>query len=168
MVPFLDFPNRRGQNVGGGLFEQKTRRAQRHHLLDIRVITVRGENEHLRAGNGFEDLPGGFQAVEQRHRDVHHHHGGTKFSGQGHRLAAGFRFADHLDIPFGFQQGPKAFADNRVVFRQQNSDAFYGRGLFHRFSMSGVSGLIGSSAPGWFRKESAPGWWCPGRGRIRC
>ena len=104
----MDFPNRLGQNVGGGLFEQVSRRAQRDHLLDVGVITVRGENEHLGVRDGFANLPGGFQTIEQRHGDVHDDHGGTKFSGQFHRLAAGVRFADHLDIAFGLQQRPEA------------------------------------------------------------
>ena len=102
-VSLLDFANRLGQNVGGGLLEQVSRRAQRGHLLDVGVITVRGENEHLGVGKVFANLPGGFQPIEQRHRDVHHHHGGTEFPGQLHGLAAGVRFADHFDIAFGFQ-----------------------------------------------------------------
>ena len=62
---------------------------KRDHLLDVGVITVRGKNEHLGVGDGLANLPGGFQTVEQRHRDVHHDHGGTEFPGQCHRLAAG-------------------------------------------------------------------------------
>jgi hypothetical protein len=45
--------------------------------------------------------------------------------GQLHRLAAGLRFADHFDIVFGLQQRPKALADNHVIFRQQDGDAFH-------------------------------------------
>ena len=124
-VSVLHFPNRLGQIVGGGLFEQKSHRADRDRLLDVRVIAVRGENEHLGAGNGFANLPRGFQPIEQRHRDVHHDHRGAKFLGQCHRLAAGLRFADHLDIGFGLQQLPKPLADDHVVFSQQDSDAFH-------------------------------------------
>ncbi len=107
------------------MFEQKPHRAQRDRLLDVGVIAVRGEDEHLGAGNGLADLPGGFQPIEQRHRDVHHDHGGTKFPGQFHRLAAGLRFADHLDIGFGLQQLPKPLANDHVIFRQQDGDAFH-------------------------------------------
>ena len=106
---------------------------RRGHLLDVRVIAVRGENEHLGVGKGFANLPGGLQTVEQRHRDVHHHHGGTEFPGQLHGLAAGGRFADHLDVAFGLQHLPKALADDRVVFGQQDGDAF------HRHSRFGSS-----------------------------
>ena len=130
----MDLANGCGQNVRGGLFEQKSRRAQRGHLLDVSVITMRGENEHFGVGKVFANLPGGFQSVEQRHGDVHHDHGGTKFAGELHGLAAGFGFADHFNIGFVFQQGPKTLADNLVVFRQQNSN------LFHSHSKFGFSG----------------------------
>ena len=119
----------------GGLFEQKSRRAQLGHLLDVSVITVRGENEHLGVGKVFANLPGGFQPVEQRHRDVHHDHGGSKFPGQLHGLAAGFRFADHFNIRFVFQQCPETLPDDLVIFRQQDSNSF------HRPSDFGVSGF---------------------------
>ena len=125
MFSFLDLANRRGQIVRGGLLEQKSRRAQRCHLFDVSVIAVRGENEHLGVGKVLANLPGGFQPIEQRHRDVHHHHGGAKFSGQLHGLAAGLRFADHFDVGFVFQQRPKALADDLVVFSQQDSNSFH-------------------------------------------
>ena len=99
----MDFPNRPGQNLERGLFDQISRCAQRNHLLDIGVITVSGENDHLGGGDGFENLPGGFQTIEQWHRDVHHDHVGTEFPGQLHGFAAGLRFADHLNIAFGLQ-----------------------------------------------------------------
>ena len=107
------------------MFEQKSHGAGLGRVFDIRVIAVRGENEHFGGGNGFEHLPGGFQAVEQRHGDVHQHHGGTKFFDQGDRLAAVLRFADHFKVVFEFQHLAKTFAHNRVVFRQQNSDSFH-------------------------------------------
>ena len=76
-------------------------------LLDISIITMRGENEHLRVGQRSANLPGGFQPIEQRHRDVHHDHGGVKLPGQLHGLAAGGRFADHFNVAFVCQQRPK-------------------------------------------------------------
>ena len=60
------------------------------HLLDVGVITVRGENEHLGVRDGLANLPGGLQPVEQRHRDVHDDHVGTELPGHFHGLAAGW------------------------------------------------------------------------------
>ena len=111
--------------VGGGLFEQKSHRAGLGRVLDIRVITVRGEDEHLGGGDGFEHLAGGFQTVEPRHGDVHQHHGGTKLLGQGDRLAAVLRFADHFEVGFQFQHLAKPLAHDRVVFGQQDGDSFH-------------------------------------------
>ena len=37
---------------------------------------------HLGGGNRFENLPGGFQAIEQRHRDVHDDDGREELLGQ--------------------------------------------------------------------------------------
>ncbi len=50
---------------------------------------------------------------------------GSKFPGQFHRLATRLRFANDLDIEFGFQQLPKPLTNNHVIFRQQNSDTFH-------------------------------------------
>ena len=72
-------------------------------MIDVSVITMRGEKEHLGIGKVFANLPGGFQPIEQRHRDVHHHHGGTKLSGELHGLAAVGRFGDHFNVAFVFQ-----------------------------------------------------------------
>ena len=107
------------------LFEEKSHGAGVGRVFDIRVIIVRGENDHFGGGNGFENLAGGLQTIEQGHRDVHQHYGGTKFFGQRDRLAAILRFADHLNIVFQFQHLAKTLAHDRVVFSQENSDSFH-------------------------------------------
>ena len=83
--PLLNFPDRPAHLVGGGLFEQKSHGAGVGGVFDICVIAVRGENKHFGGGKLFEHLAGGFQAVEQGHRDVHQHHGRTKFFDHGER-----------------------------------------------------------------------------------
>ena len=57
-LPFWTSRIALAQNVGGGLFDQKSRRAQRDHFLDVGVITVRGENEHLGVRDGFGEFAG--------------------------------------------------------------------------------------------------------------
>ena len=85
------------------MLEQKSCCAEHRHLLDVCIITVRGENEHPGVGKVFANLPCGLQAIEQWHRNVHHHHGGAKFPGELHGLAACFRLADHFNVVFVFQ-----------------------------------------------------------------
>ena len=102
-VPILDFADRRGKNVGRSLFEQKPSRTQRCDLLDVGVVAVRGENEHLGVGKVYANLPGGFQAIEQRHRDVHYNYRRPKFPGQLDGLSASLSFANHFNVGFVFQ-----------------------------------------------------------------
>jgi len=81
--------------------------------------------DRLPRGGPAPDQPGRLDPVTRRHRDVHQHHGGTKFFGQGDRLAAVLRFADHFEVVFEFKHLAKSFAHNRMVFRQQNSNFFH-------------------------------------------
>jgi hypothetical protein len=121
----LDIPNRLGQKVGGGLFEQISGCAQLGRSLDVGVIIVDGEDENLGTRKGVEDYLGGFQTIQQWHRNVHHDHGWPEFLGQFHRLPTVFRFADDLDVPFGPQQCPKPFADYSMVIRQQDGNSLH-------------------------------------------
>ena len=114
----VNFPDRGGQKLGGGLFDQVTGGTQRGHFLDVGVVAVRGKDEHLGRRQCRAHLAGGFQPVEQRHGDVHHHHVGLQSPRQGHRLAAGGGFADHFDVALGFNELPQPLADDLVVFRQ--------------------------------------------------
>ena len=161
---FMHFPNRRGQNMRGGLFEQKSRGAYLSHLLDVRVIIVRGENEHLGVRKVFANLTGGFQAIEQRHRDVHHDHGGTKFPRELHGLAAGFRFTDHFNVAFVLQQRPKTFSDDLVVFSQQDSNSFQINQSF--CLVDAISVASPAPPPRGQLVEPAPRWSCLWPGRI--
>ena len=86
------------------VFDQVSGRAQGSHLLDISVIFVCGEDEDPGGGDRFEDLPGGFQPIEQGHGDVHYHDGGAEFPGPLDRLAPVVRLANHLNVPLSLQQ----------------------------------------------------------------
>jgi hypothetical protein len=48
-------------------------------------------------GQGFAQQPGGVQAVEHRHRQVHEHHVGPEFLGQGHGVDPVTGRADDLE-----------------------------------------------------------------------
>jgi hypothetical protein len=49
--------------VGGGLLDQVTGRAERHHLIDIGIVAVGGEYQDLRAGQEPEDLACGLEPI---------------------------------------------------------------------------------------------------------
>ena len=100
------------------MLEQKSRRAGIGRGFDTDIIVVRCKYDYFDGRQRFEHLPGGFQTVEPGHRDVHQHHIGTEFHGQGHRFAAIRRFTNHLKIRFQFQHMAKAFAHDRVIIRQ--------------------------------------------------
>ena len=107
--------------VGDGRsFQQVARRACFGQLMHVFVVAVRRENEHLAAGNSPNDLACGFQAVEQRHGDVHQHYVGPQFPGQLHRLPARLGFADNRNVWFRFQQRAEPLPDHRVIVRQEN------------------------------------------------
>ena len=67
-------------------------------------------------------LPAGFDSVEHRHRDVHDDHRRKELLRQSHRVAAGLRLTDHLDVVLQLQQSPKPFTHDRVVVGQQYGD----------------------------------------------
>ena len=112
------------------MLEQKSHCAGLGHVFDICVITVCGESEYFGAGDIFENLTDGFQTIEQRHRDVHDDHCGTKFFDHGYRLAAVLRFADHFEVVLQFEQLVKPLTHNPMVFHQQNGDSFHGLSIF--------------------------------------
>jgi hypothetical protein len=124
-VAVRNFPDRLGQQVGRGMFDQVSRHAQRGHLLDAGFIAVRREDENLRSGVGFEDLPDGFHPIEHRHRHVHDHDRRPEFSGQLHRLSPRRGLPDHLEIVFGLQQSPQALPHDRMVVRKHDGDSFH-------------------------------------------
>ena len=87
------------------------------------VIGVGRENQHFRRCCGLlDDSPGGIDAIEQRHRDVQNHDGGTKRPGHLHRLQAIGSLANHVEVIGEFQDRPKSFPDKRMVISQQNGD----------------------------------------------
>jgi hypothetical protein len=123
--PRKDFPDRLGQDGGGGLLDQEPGDPQLGHLRDEGVVPVRGEDQDPGCGQLFENLPARFNAVEPRHRNVHHDHRGKQLPGQTHGFAAGLRLPDHLDVARQFEQLTKSLADDRVVIREQHGDRLH-------------------------------------------
>ena len=135
VFPLMDFPDRAAHIMRGGLFEQKSHRARPDGVGDIGVVTVRGEHEHFGGGQFLANLPGGLQAVEQRHGDIHQHYVRAKVFGHRNGLPAVLCFADHFEVGLQFEHLAQSLPHNRMIFGQHYSDTF------HKNSRLGFSGL---------------------------
>src|SRR4030095_878764 len=124
-MSLVHFPDRLGEDEGGGLLDQVALRTQRDHLIDVLVVAVGGEDHDLGRGKRSENLAGGLQAVEQRHRDVHDDHRRHELLHDLERLAAVLRDADHLDVALRLEQRPKPFQDHGVVLDQNDGDRLH-------------------------------------------
>src|SRR5206468_2988721 len=81
-----------------------------------------GEDQDARGRGLLYDLPGAFDAVEQRHRDIHHNDVRTEGRRELYGLTAGLGFAGDFDIGFGFEQRAQSLPDDGVIVGQQYSD----------------------------------------------
>ena len=66
--------------------------------------------------------PGGLDAVEVGHADVHQHDLGTQRPCCLDDLVAVPRLADHLQVGFGVHDDPEAGADQLLVIGDQDAD----------------------------------------------
>ena len=87
--------------AGGGLLEQIARHASFGQLRHILVLPVGGEDDDFGIRHLPRDLPGRFQAVEPRHRDVNNGHSGAELPRQLDGLTTGFGFANDFHVRLG-------------------------------------------------------------------
>ena len=125
-VPRMHLPDRPGEDLRRGLLDEVAGHAHGESPADVGVVAVRREDDYFCLGQRGQNLLGGAQPVEQRHRDIHHHHGRAELLGQRHRLAAIVRLAHDHDHGIELQQAAKALAHDLVVIGQQNSNWFHG------------------------------------------
>ena len=103
-VSARDDPQRLQQLDWLGVFEQEPARPGPQGAEDVLVEPpVR------------DDLPGGLEAVEHRHLNVHQGDVRAVLGGQCDRLPPVGGLGDHLDVVFRFEQRPDAAADQRLV-----------------------------------------------------
>jgi len=109
--------------VGRSAFEQKAAGAGTDRLIDVLVEVEGREDQHLgrRVGAG-EQAPGGFQAVQNRHADVHQDEVGRKLSYLGERVAAVVGLADDVEVGLGLEDHPQPAADQCFVVDDQDAD----------------------------------------------
>ena len=111
----LHLPDCLAHHMGGHLLEQKAHGAGGGGGFDIRIITVRGEHDHLGVRADLEQLAGGFETIEPGHGDVHQDHVGVKLLHQIHRLAPVGRFADHFQAGLQLQHFAKPLTYDHVI-----------------------------------------------------
>jgi hypothetical protein len=119
-----DDPERLEQPGRLGVLEQEPARARPQRAEDVLVETEVGEDHHAHLVQALvgEDLPGGLEAVEHRHLNVHQRDVRTVLDRQRHRLPPVGGLGDHLDVVFRFEQRPDAAADQRLVVGEQDPD----------------------------------------------
>jgi hypothetical protein len=119
-----DDPQRLQQPGWLGVFEQEPAGAGPQRGEDVFVEAEVGEDHDAHA---FQprvrgDLPGGLEAVQHRHLNVHQRDVRAVLGGQPHRLQPVGGLGGHLDVVFGVQQRADAAADQRLVISQQHPD----------------------------------------------
>jgi hypothetical protein len=100
---------------------------------------VGGKHEHFGGRKHFEQLTGGFEAIQLGHGDVHQDHVRPKFFGQRDRFPAILGFADNLKVVFEIEHFPKSLTHDGVVFGEQNSDFFH---IGMTFALFGFHGTV--------------------------
>ena len=98
------------------------RGAQR--LVDVLVGLEGGQDDDLDPGQVLigADSPGGLQAVDPGHPDVHQDHVGALATGQVDRLPAVGGLADDLQVLRGVDEDPEPGADQGLVVGEQHPD----------------------------------------------
>jgi len=107
-----------------GVLQQESAGARAQRAEDVLVEPEVGEDHDAHAVQPLvrDDLPGGLEAVEHRHRDVHERDVRAVLGGQRERVLPVGGLGDHLDVVFRLEQRPDPAADQRLVVGQQNPD----------------------------------------------
>ena len=77
------------------------------------------EEDYLRFATELLELARRLDAIEQRHRDIHHHYVGALLLAGLQELAAIFGRPDQVEL--GLQQAADAFGHDLVIVGQQDS-----------------------------------------------
>jgi len=107
-----------------GVLDQETAGPGAQRLVDVLVGLEGGQDDDLDPGQVLlgRDAPGGFQAVDPGHPDVHQHHVRALAAGQVHGLPAVGGLTDHLQVLGGVDQDPEPGPDQGLVIGEQHPD----------------------------------------------
>jgi hypothetical protein len=76
---------------------------------------VQGQYHYFRFGKALADAPGGFQAIELGHTDVHHYHVRLKLLGHGYSLSPSLSLGYHIPAMVRGEQLLQSAPDNVVI-----------------------------------------------------
>jgi hypothetical protein len=96
-------------------------------LSDIRLISVHAQHQHADIRQSTNDLPRGFNPVQQRHSDVEDGDVWLNRERFLDRLPAVARFGDHLPVRLLLQNLPQTLPDERVIVPDQNPEFSHAR-----------------------------------------
>jgi hypothetical protein len=99
-------------------------------------VSVRRERDHLHFGKPRLDLPRRLDAVEPRHRDVHHHDVGRQLGREFHRRATLLGLGDYFEAGLCLDQRPQPVPHYLMVVAEKN---FNGHGAILRPTQVPVS-----------------------------
>jgi hypothetical protein len=135
-----------GQLVQGNVLQHEAAGPGAQGGEGVLVQVERGEDEDPRRAVGGHDPPGGLDAVDARHPDVHQDHVGVQFPGQPDRLGPVAGLAHDVDVVGFLQDHPETGPHQRLVIGQQQADA-------HRTGPIAAVAVMGRRA--WIRHPPA-------------
>jgi hypothetical protein len=106
----------------GGILQQVSRRARLQDLRHVRFIGMHAQHEDAYAGDVLDDLACGFDAIEERHRDVEYGHIGFELFGLADGFAAVACLGDDLPVRALLEHLPQTLAYDRVIVGEQNAN----------------------------------------------
>jgi hypothetical protein len=127
-VSSSDHPHSCGELICWDVFEQESTGARAQGVVYVFVEVERGQYQYSRCplAVDVDHLPGGLDAIELGHPDVHQDHIGAEFAGHRHRLTPVGRLADDFDVRLGVQDQAKAGPDQLLVISDQDTRAHAG------------------------------------------
>jgi hypothetical protein len=106
-----------------GALEQEAARARTQGLVDVLVEVECGEDEHAqRTRPQVQHPPGGLEAVDARHADVHEHDIGAISAREFQCGASVFHVGGDLDVALRLEDHAQAAAHERFVVGDQDTD----------------------------------------------
>ena len=95
-------------------------------LPHIDRVLVHGKSQHARLRRHFGQAARGFDAVELRHRHIHHTHIRLQFFRLFHRLAAIGDFCHDFHVPLRGQNHAEALTNDGVIVGKHDGGGFGG------------------------------------------
>jgi hypothetical protein len=90
--------------------------------VDVVVLGVGREHQHVGPGRHGPDAPGRLDAIDLWHTNIHQHHIGPQSLDQPNRLPSVGRLADHLDVGRGLQKHPNTGPDQSLIVHHNGAD----------------------------------------------